>query len=370
MADTNTSPSESASQPPASVKRWVWFGVKWGLCLLVLGFVGRRAVQLGQQEDWSQIPFHAGWLVLAGLVYLVGWLPSVWFWRTLIGRVGGDVRFDDAARAYYCGHLGKYVPGKATVLVIRSALLKNRGAPVTVSVLTVTCETLMMMSTGVAVAVTLLPWLVSNEQTTEWPTWVREILALPWLQWILSLPWLPGAIVVASCLILSPIIASLLTLLAVKFTPKGMMGGESRVRITAQLVIQGLAAFTLSWVLQGLSLGLTLRSVSDSIFWSQWPVWTGGMALATSVGFAMVFAPAGLGVREVFLLLVLEAQPDVTPGQAAAVTFLMRAVSFVSEICMAIVLYYFVRTKTPPPQHPASQQTTLPEKSSSNTSTA
>ncbi|MCA9071946.1 MAG: flippase-like domain-containing protein, partial [Planctomycetaceae bacterium] len=324
-----------------------------------------RAVQLWQEQeqnqDWNQIPFHPGWLVLAGLFYLVGWLPSVWFWRTMIRRVGGRVRFDDAARAYYCGHLGKYVPGKATVLVIRSALLKDRGAPISVSVLTVTCETLMMMSTGIAVAVSLLPWLVSTEQTAEWPSWAQEIL---------KFPWLPGVIVVTSCLILSPIIASLLTLLAVKFTPKGMMGGESRVRITSQLVIQGLLAFTVSWMLHGLSLGFTLRSVSDSVSWSQWPVWTGAVAGGTSVGFAAIFAPGGLGVRELLLLTVLEAQPSIKGPQAAVVPFLFRVVSFVSEICMAVVLYYFVRGKAPNLNNPAAQQTTSPEKTHSDSSSA
>lgn len=354
MTDSDSPPKESPSVGTSPVKRWVWFGVKVGLCLVVFGFVGRRAVQLWQQEDWSRIQFQAGWLVLAGLVYLAGWLPSVWFWRTMIVRVGGDVRFDDTARAYYCGHLGKYVPGKATVLVIRSALLKDRGAPVTVSVLTVTCETLMMMSTGMAVAVSLLPWLVRSEQTAEWPEWLR---------WILAVPWLPGLIVVAGCLILSPIIASFLTLLAVRFTPKGMLGGESGVQITSQLVIQGLAAFAVSWILQGLSLGLTLRAVSDSISWSQWPIWTGGMAGATSVGFAAIFAPGGLGVREGLLLEVLRAQPGITPGQAVAVPLLMRAVSFISEICMAVVLYYFVRPKNSAPPTPASEQT-LPQKNS------
>ena len=338
----------SPDPPPESfspAKRWAWFFIKWTLCLLVLWFVGRRAFELWQQEDWSRIQFNIGWLVLAGVAYAAGWLPSVWYWRTMIHRVGGRVRFDDAARAHYCGHLGKYVPGKATVLVIRSALLKDRGAPVTVSVLTATCETLMMMATGAALAVALLPWLMGTEQTANLPAWGS---------WIMAAPWLPGLIVVLACLVLSPIIASLLTLLAVKFTPEGMMGGERRVEITPGLVIGGLAAFAGSWLLHGLSLGLTLRAVGDSMNWSAWPVWTGGVAGATAVGFAALFAPGGLGVREGLLLEVLSVQPDVTPGQAVVAPLLLRAVWFISEICLAAVLYYGVRPKpaseTPPRQ--------------------
>ncbi len=335
MADTKPQPDVDA---PSAAKQWLWFGIKWGLCFLVLAFVGRRAWQLWQQANWSEIPFHWGWLILAGFSYALGWLPSVWFWRRMMKRLGGKPRFDDTARAYYCGHLGKYVPGKATVLVVRSAMLKDRGSPVSVSVLTATCETLMMMATGAAVAVMLLPWLVQSDQITTWPAWI---------QWIVARPWLPAGIVIAGCLVLSPIIAKLLTWLAVKFTPKGITQGESRVRITPQLVMQGLAAFAGSWMLHGLSLGFTLRAVSDSVDWTALPVWTGGVAGATAIGFAALFAPGGLGVREGLLLEVLRIQPGVTPGQAVVVPILLRGIWFLSEICVAVVLYYFVRPKPP-----------------------
>jgi glycosyltransferase 2 family protein len=344
MTDPETNSPGTPPDSPFSAKRWAWRIVKWGLCLLVLGFVGRRAWQLWRQEDWSHIHFELGWLLLAGLAYALGWLPSVWFWRRMIKQVGGVVRFDDAARAYYCGHLGKYVPGKAAVLVIRSALLKDRGSPVSVSVLTATCETLMMMATGAAMAVFFLPWLVRPEQLADWPAWVR---------WIIATSWLPGLIVMMLCWMLSPIIASFLTLLAVKFTPKGMLGGETRVSITPKLVIQGLAAFAGSWMLHGLSLGLTLRAVSDRVTWTSWPAWTGGVAGATSAGFAALFAPGGLGVREGLLMAVLENQPNVTDGQAVIVPLLLRAVWFLSEICLAAVLYYGIRAQFP-------DQTNLP----------
>jgi hypothetical protein len=263
----------------------------------------------------------------------------VWFWQRLIQKVGGQVRFRDAARAYFCGHLGKYVPGKATVLIVRSALLKDRGSPVSVSVLTATCETLMMMATGAAMAVVLFPWLIPSEQIAPWPS--------P-LQWIMATAWLPGLIVVGGCFLLAPIIASFLTLLAVKFTPKGMLGGESRVAITRNLVLQGLAAFAISWMLHGLSLGFTLRSVSDTVDWTSWPVWTGGVGGATAVGFAALFAPGGLGVREGLLMAVLQQQPNITSGQAVVVPLLLRAIWFLSEIVIATLLYYGV------PPNPAS----------------
>lgn len=337
MAGSDSPDGTNEPVSPSPRKRWLWRIVKWGLCLMVLGFVGQKAWQLWQQGDWSNISFSWPWLLLAAVAYALGWLPSVWFWQRMIQRVGGKVRFRDAARAHFCGQLGKYVPGKATVLVIRSALLKDRGSPVSVSVLTATCETLMMMSTGAAMAVVLIPWLIPMERISHWPEF---------LQWIMATGWLPGAIVIVGCLILAPIIASFLTLLAVKFTPKGMLGGESRVQITRNLVLQGLAAFAFSWMLHGLSLGFTLRAVSDNVSWTSWPAWTGGVGGATAAGFAALFAPGGLGVREGLLMAILENQPDVNSGQAVVVPLLLRAVWFLSEIGVAAALYYGIRPQS------------------------
>jgi uncharacterized membrane protein YbhN (UPF0104 family) len=90
-------------------------------------------------------------------------------------------------------------------------------------------------------------------------------------------------------------------------------------------------------------LGFTLRSVSDTVDWTSWPVWTGGVGGATAVGFAAIFAPGGLGVREDLLMAVLQQQPNITSGQAVVVPLLLRAVWFLSEIMIATLLYHGVR---------------------------
>ena len=77
MAVSDVIISETEPEPPNALKAWSWRVFKWGLCLLVLVFVARKAWQLWQQEDWTGVRFNWSWLVLAGLAYLAHrWEPD------------------------------------------------------------------------------------------------------------------------------------------------------------------------------------------------------------------------------------------------------------------------------------------------------
>jgi hypothetical protein len=305
--------------------------VKWTLCLAVLAFVGRRAYVLWAGQDLSGLEFRASWLLPAAAVYLMGWLPSVSVWRRLMLRLGAAVRPLPAARAYYCGHLGKYVPGKALVVVIRSSLLRREGTPLLVSGLTAAYETLLLMGTGLALGVALAPLLVAPARASSWPEWV---------QWTIAVPWLPVLLVVGATAALLPVVSQLLTLVAVRMTPRGMFEGERAVHVGPWLVAGSLVVLAFGWAIHGLSLGLVLHAVGVPFHPGQWPLWTGAVALATSAGFLAVFAPGGLGVREGLLIEFLTAQPAIGPQQAVAAAVLLRIVWFAAEIVAAAGLYW------------------------------
>jgi glycosyltransferase 2 family protein len=295
--------------------------LKWILFAAVLGYVCLHGYRLWTRNDvrTSLNAASGAWLIGSSAVYILAWFPSIWFWRKLMHALGGRVTFRDAARAYYCGHLGKYIPGKAMVLVIRSAMVKDRGCPAQTAAITAAYETLTMMGTGLVVGVLLAPlreWVSSDKET-----WIAAI----------------AVIAVAAAL---PFIARLLSWIAVKTTPEATRSGSEGLSIPTRLVAAGCAAFVLSWALQGLSLGMTLHAVAGvPLNIASWPMWTGAMALSTSLGFAVLFAPAGLGVREAILLGVLNGQPGIDAHAAVAATVLSRVVSFLSEIIISTVLF-------------------------------
>jgi uncharacterized membrane protein YbhN (UPF0104 family) len=314
--------------------------LKWLLFAVVVGYVCYHGYRLWTQSDVRQRPLSAagiGWLVAASLVYMVSWLPSVWFWRELMRAVGGRVTFRDAARAYYCGHLGKYIPGKAMVLVIRAALVKDRGCPPLLAAVTASYETLVMMGTGVAFGAALAPLLFRDWIAVHLPS----LGVSPALQTLAALV-LVTAVVAASL----PLDAKVLTWIAAKAVPESSLIREQTITIPARMIASGCLAFCVSWTAQGLSLGMIEHAAGDSAFnLAAVPLWTGAMALSTSLGFAVLFAPGGLGVREGILLAILNSQPGMSPQAAVAVTVISRIVSFLAELAISTILFSTVRRR-------------------------
>jgi hypothetical protein len=309
--------------------------LKWSLFLLVLVFVAQRAAQLWRRDEFTGVELETKWLLAAGMLYLTGWLPSVWFWRELINSLGGCVGWIDVARAFFCGHLGKYVPGKAAAVVIRAALLKGRGTTATTAALTATYETLWLIGIGAGVSLALAPWALPAEHWQRLPDWVNGLR---------EPPFLPAALVAAIGLPMLPVVSRLLTALAVRFTPPDIRETASPVRIKTRLLFGGVCAYVLTWACHGLSLACTLRAVhAKPCELADWPVWTAAVAMSVTTGFAAVFAPGGLGVREGLLIEVLRIQPAIGEQQAIVAAILLRAVWLVAEVAAAGVLYYLVR---------------------------
>ena len=198
---------------------------------MVLGYVCHHGDRLWNQSDVRQRPLTAsgaGWLVAAGVVYTLSWLPSVWFWRELMRALGGRVKFRDAARAYYCGHLGKYIPGKAMVLVIRAALVKDRGCRPLTATVTASYETLTMMGTGVALGAALAPLLFHEWISARAP------------RWTLSAPLQAAIALVAVTALVAgslPFVSKVLTWIAAKATPDSSLARrrESAFRSASSL---------------------------------------------------------------------------------------------------------------------------------------
>lgn len=328
------SESEVAATTHPSLRRGLWPILKWTLFAVVIVFVGRRAGEIWNRGELEHVDINVVWLLPAAAAYIAGWLPSVWLWQRLMSAVGGHVGLLDCARAYYCGHLGKYVPGKATVLIIRSVLVKDRGARAGAAALTSTYETLAMIGVGAAVALALSPSILTTAHWRKLPEWSQPVHAYPVL--------IP-AVVAMTGLVSLPMIARLFTWVAVKMTPRDI--GNDQVartaRIDTRLLLAGCVAYVFAWMLHGLSLGFTLKAISaGTLDLADWPVWTAAVSCATAIGFVAIFAPGGLGVREGLLIFILASQPAVGGQRAVVAAVLLRAVWFVAEIIAAGALYY------------------------------
>ena len=320
----------------------LWPILKWLLFAAVLWFVGQRGYRLWASTSVESVRIEYVWLIGAVIAYVVGWLPSVWFWQRLLKLHGYDVGFAAAARAYYCGHLGKYIPGKATVLVIRAGLLKASGVSPAAAAITATYETLGSMGVGVAIAAALLPVLLPTTGDLSVPKWILEARSTPWI--------VPTILAVGGAVLL-PVIAKLSTKVAQKLTPDSMLSDAEAAStpITSRFLLLGAIALSIGWCFHGISLGCVIRSIiPDGLSADRFPFWLAAVSLSTAVGFLMIFAPGGLGVREGLLMEALRLQPEFTDQQGVEIAVILRCVWFATEVLAAIVLYYVSHQSHPP----------------------
>src|SRR5262245_43065649 len=109
---------------PAPRRAW-WTIAKLLLAAAIILAVGWQFYRDLSQLDWASLSVAPGWLVLSAGLYLAGLAFSAWFWVRLLRVFGQKPALLDAGRAYYIGHLGKYVPGKAWALLLRGTTLRG-----------------------------------------------------------------------------------------------------------------------------------------------------------------------------------------------------------------------------------------------------
>lgn len=320
----------------ASRRLRVWPFLKWGLFVFVMVFVGRRAFELWRNSPQTELHVHVRWLVPAAAMYLVGWLPSVWFWRAMLKRMHQRVGWYDATRAYYVGHVGKYLPGKALVLVMRGTMLKEAGANSVFAGVTAAYETLMFMWSGAALAVALAPLAMPDAYWQRLPLVVQGLRQQAWL--------LPVIVLVATVGV-TPCSAWLFTFVGRKALPRDP-NSTAPPPFTARLMVQGAFITTLGWLCHAVSLGCTLQAVSDRPFdVALFPIWLASVCVSTVGGFVILIAPGGLGVREWLLVEMLKDQSAIGPTQAVVAAGLLRIVWFASELAAAGILYALKRPR-------------------------
>jgi len=310
-----------ASAPQAKKRKGLFFSfLKAGLVALVFCALGRHVWAL--TTEWSQqgrtlsdLSLSGSWLAFATVAFLCSQVCFSLFWGRLLECSGVAASWLEILRAYSVGTLGKYVPGKAFVVLIRAGLLQS-GHISRVSVgLTVVYETLTMMAVGGAVASVCI--LIAQPEQ--------------WLFW-------SGAAATA-CGLTAGLHPALLGRLA-KFA--ALPFKEARNDFSAKACCATFWRWSMlpagGWVLLGASfwgvaraIGIECSSDDDFLFL------TGTAAMATAVGFLVLFMPAGLGVRELVIIHLLA--PRYGLSEVVLASLLLRTIWTLAEVLLGGVLY-------------------------------
>lgn len=280
----------------------------------------RKSLSQFEEHRFRLDELQIGWLLLAGGLYLIGSLPTWWFWHRVLIAMGQTPGSRSSLRAFYIGHLGKYVPGKAMVVVLRAGMLGGPRVSRAVAATAVFVETLTTMAVGAVVAAAILAWRFQH----DW-----RLLGL--------------ALVLAICAGVPawpPIFRRVVKLLRLhRASPEIEPALEA---LNFRLMASGWCALSLSWLALGGSLWATLAAmprVPEVLFDlpTSLPLLTACAALAMVAGFVSLI-PGGVGVRE-FVVMTLLA-PVFGEATAVVSAVLLRFIWLLAELASSAILYW------------------------------
>ncbi len=303
--------------PDSTLRRWIVLAVKLLIVAVVLWLVRGT-----MKQSWNYLVEHPrslspNWLALSGGLYLLALLPEGLFWHWTLKALGQDVGLFETLRAYYIGHLGKYVPGKAMVVVLRTGLIHSHRVDTSIAVASVFLETLTMMAVGACIAVPVLAiWFSHN------PAFIAAAVATAI---IAGLPTLP------------PVFSRLARLLGVGRSSPAV--AQKLAGFDYRTLICGWTAMVAGWVLMGTSLWAMLRGLGCEADLAQsWYLYTAIVAMAVVVGFASMI-PGGLFAREAVFTGLLAPVLGGDASAALIVAAALRLTWLVAELLISAILY-------------------------------
>ena len=320
-ADEAAAPSAVGFETQTTQIRRVLYGaLKAVIVVLVLYALGRHIWALAdewreQGEAFRDLTFHGGWIAVAAVAYVGGQVCFGLFWARLLARLGAAGSWLTMLKAYTVGTLGKYVPGKALVVILRTGLLRDSGVSRLWIGLAALYETIVVMVIGGVLASVCL-WVV---QPKQWAYWLGA-----------------AAVALGLAATLHPAIFGRLGAFAA--LPFKNVQGSLPAKCWYKVFWQWSLLPTGGWLMSGGSfwaaswgLGVECSLVYDLV------LLTGAAALGTVIGFVFIFLPAGLGVRELIIIQILA--PRFGTPVAVVASLLLRTIWTAAEVGLAGLVY-------------------------------
>jgi uncharacterized membrane protein YbhN (UPF0104 family) len=263
-------------------------------------------------------------LVLASLSYLAALVVSAVFWWNCLRAFRQPARLSTTVASHILGQIGKYIPGKAMVIVIRTmAISRHDKVAKLPAVLGVFIETLTMMACGATwagLAILFLPV----------PAWLRVLAFL--LAIAAAIPTAP------------PLFRPLLQRIARnRFLQHTQLAVDDyNWRLTAQ----GWGWMSAVWLLIAVSYWCVVQATpgvgNSTAGLTGFATTSATIALAMIAGFLSMI-PGGAGVREVVILGILAPVTGAGPAMVAAI--IARLLFLVLEMFASASAWFYLKAK-------------------------
>ncbi len=278
--------------------------------VLAMGYFWWQTIRdLPLAESLAQTRGHEGWLIAAllfGGLYLLG---QAVVWRQIVVDLVTTIAWLPALRTWMVSNMARYLPGSVWHLVGRVMIGQTAGVQTARGALGVVLEQSLQLLSALLIVGLSLPFWGKDSYVAQF-SWVALLIPL-------------GFIVIHPRLFF-PILNSVLTRLGREPLPATLRYGMM-VRYTLYYVVVHLC--------NGMALVAATAALGQPLALA--PVVLGGALFAWTIGYLMILAPGGLGVREV---LVTEALGPIMGRDIATVAALLwRAANIITEALGAII---------------------------------
>jgi hypothetical protein len=302
--------AQTNGPPRSSVTTRIWAAVSTVLALLLLALAAywfrqrwREVIGLGPLP-----PISWPWVGLGALLLVAHAATSVRLWMQVVRATGARFTTREAVDTFMPSLLARYVPGKVWANGARMLLARRAGVTLGSVTGALLWEMAVVLFTAGIFALALLGG--SSDR--------RDLLLA-----------LTLCVVAAGALATLSVLAATARRAHDSRIARWLRGAEV-VRSPVQLA-PAFGTALMGWILYGAAHVAIILALGD-VPAAAWPLVGGAVTIAWAGGFIAIFAPAGLGVRDGLLLVMIGAVLD--PVRA----LLFVAVSRLAQVAVDVVL--------------------------------
>jgi glycosyltransferase 2 family protein len=253
--------------------------IRWGFLTVALALLAWAVVGHWDEISEALRSLSLGAIIGSTLAATLALGVNALSWREVMVSVGLKASVPSAMRVFLLSQVGKYVPGSVWPVLAQAEFARDHG----VSRARAMTGSIVAMVVGVVTAASV--GLIGAAVT------VPDAVATYW--WVI-----PVALGLVA--LLTPPVLRRVVALAFRVTKRT----EEPAQIGGRALVGSAAWSVLMWLLLGFQAWVLLREIAPGET-STYVLATGAFALSWLVGFLVVIAPAGLGVREAALVVLL-----------------------------------------------------------------
>jgi uncharacterized membrane protein YbhN (UPF0104 family) len=296
----------------------LWFGLR----LLGQHWEAVRALGATLTPSWGQVTLSVG-LVLVSYVVLIA------TWRAMVRAWGAALPPLTAARIWFVSNLGRYVPGKVWQIGAMGVMATDAGVPAAAAVGSSLVIALVNVLVGFGVVAATGAEAFAVVGAAGRSLWIpMTLLALV----VASLPWA-----------LPPL---------VQFTGRVTGRPVDVPALPAAAVWMAAAGCIAAWVLYGSAFALLASGLLGGVTAGDAFTYVAVFTLSYLAGFLALFAPGGLGVREVAMGALLVGTGLATGAEATLLVVASRLWLTLLEIVPGLLFLAWPSPRRPAPPAP------------------